>query len=337
MRFLLLLTLPLSGCLFEEEASFFALTGETMGTTYSVGVADAPDGVTEETLSASLEAVLAEVNSKMSNWDPASEVSRFNAAATTAPVEISPAFAHVMQAAADVHELSGGKFDVTLAPLIELWGFGPKKPGEPIPSDADITAALSKVGQSSLLELTTNTLAKADPEVSVNLSAIAKGYGVDRLAETLEEAGVERYVVEIGGDLRARGMSPDDNAWSVGVERPDAGTGSVELVVPLADRGLATSGDYRNYFEEDGVRYSHIIDPATGRPIEHSTASVTVVADTSMMADALATAFLVLGSEQGLPIAEDNDIAVFFIDRADNEFVTASSGAFDALIDDTQR
>jgi thiamine biosynthesis lipoprotein len=273
----------------------------------------------------------------MSNWDPNSEISRFNAARSTEPVDLSPELAEVMQAAMEVHNASRGQFDVTLGPLIELWGFGARTPQSPIPSDEAIEAALKLVGQSKVLTLTTEppTLSKARPETSVYLAAIAKGYGIDQVAATLEDLGLEDFMVEIGGDLYASGNNPDGESWRIGIERPDAAARVVEQIVQLSDLGMATSGDYRNYFEADGVRYSHIIDAETGRPITHKTASVTVLAESAMLADAWATAFLALGQQRGMQLAEDSGLAVFFIVRDESAgetgFVTAATPQFEAV------
>lgn len=338
-RFLLALILPavllVSGCWFGSEPEEVRLSGQTMGTTYSV-IAIGED-LDQEVLAAEVEATLAAVNAKMSNWDPASEVSTFSAARSTAPVRVSPEFAHVLAAANDVHEKTGGKFDVTLGPLIELWGFGPRKPEDPVPTDAAITEALEGVGQARLLTLDAGagTLKKSAPETGINLSAIAKGYGVDAVAETLQDFGVEHYMVEIGGDLVTKGENAKGEAWRIGIEKPDAAAQTVQLIVPVSNLGLATSGDYRNYFEHEGQRYSHILDPVAGRPVTHRTASVTVIAQNAMLADAWATAMLVLGSEDGLKLAEQHKLAVFFIDRdvqaGEDAYMTAQSSAFEAL------
>ncbi|MEP2782365.1 MAG: FAD:protein FMN transferase [Pseudoruegeria sp.] len=340
MRILTLFLLPglLSACLFATESpEATRLTGETMGTTYSVTIVELPEETTIESLHSDIETLLAEVNAQMSNWDPKSEVSVFNAAPTLAPLPISNDFAEVMTAANTIHFGSGGVFDVTLAPLIDLWGFGPKKPGEPIPSDADILTALSDVGQLSLLSLSdVPSLQKSKPGVSVNLSAIAKGHGVDRVATLLENKGIDRYLVEIGGDLTVSGKNAENKPWSIGIEKPDARERTIQLVLPLSDIGLATSGDYRNYFEEDGVRYSHIIDPNTGRPITHTTASVTVLAENAMLADGWATAMLALGRDRGLEIANRLELPVFFISREDNDFVTAASETFESFVDESK-
>ncbi len=333
MRFLLpLAALPLlASCyLFDDSPEIINLSGETMGTTYNITVVAAPDDVTEEALNAAVKAMLADVNAKMSNWDKTSEVSRFNGAATTDPVEISADFASVMRTANQVHDISQGKFDVTLAPLIELWGFGAQEPGDPVPADADIAAALENVGQARLLSLSESpaSLQKHRPEVSVNLSAIAKGFGVDQIAVVLREKGIERYLVEIGGDLVTAGLNPEGAPWTIAIEKPEPASQSIELIIPVSDLGMATSGDYRNFFEQDGIRYSHLLDPVTGRPITHRTTSVTVLAESSMLADALATGLLVMGEKAGIAAAETHGIAAFFIWRGADDFESAATSAF---------
>ncbi|WP_037313248.1 FAD:protein FMN transferase [Ruegeria halocynthiae] len=338
MRFVPILAVValVSGCFLDKEPEVVRLSGETMGTTFNVTAIGTE--VDEDALAAAVQETLAKVNAKMSNWDPNSEVSVFSASASTEPVPISDEFGLVIAAAEDVHEKSGGTFDVTLGPLIELWGFGPRKPEDPVPSDADIQNALDRVGQSRLLVLDREkgTLAKSDAGVGINLSAIAKGYGIDAVAETLRDAGVEDYMVEIGGDLVTKGDNDKGETWRIGIEKPEAGAQNLQLIVQLDDLGMATSGDYKNFFEQDGVRYSHIIDPITGRPITHRTTSVTVLAENAMMADAWATAMLALGQEKGLELAEKYKLAVYFISRdvtGDEEaYITVHSSAFkDAL------
>ncbi|WP_138466444.1 FAD:protein FMN transferase [Poseidonocella sp. HB161398] len=334
MRAILLCTalLSVSACWPDSAPKSVKIEGQTMGTTYHVTVVDGPKDLDEEKLSEVTEAALKDILAHVNNWDPTSEVSKFSASASTDPVEISPELQSVMSEANRINALSGGKFDVTLAPLIDLWGFGPKKPGEPIPSDAEIAAALETVGQADKLVLGDGTLQKTIPGVSLNLSAIAKGQGIDAVGDAVAAAGATRYLVEIGGDLVSKGLNAEDGPWVIGVERPDAASQTVEVIIPVTDLGMATSGDYRNYFEQDGVRYSHIIDPTTGRPITHTTASVTVLADTAMSADGLATALLAMGEEEAMPLAEAEDIPVMFITRKDGAFVTASSSSFDALL-----
>lgn len=334
-RLLLLgLVVALTAC--RADTAKLEFSGETMGTTYSIVALDRTATLEKDEIKAAIERTLSQVNARMSNWDPDSEVSRFNAVRTTEPVDISPELAKVMEAAGAVHEASLGQFDVTLGPLIELWGFGARTPESPVPSDAAIRAALGSVGQSSVLALTKDpaTLRKTRPETSVYLAAIAKGYGVDEVAATLKGFGIEDFMVEIGGDLYAAGRNPDGQPWRIGIERPDATDRAVEEVVNLSGLGMATSGDYRNYFEEDGVRYSHIIDAVTGRPVTHKTASVTVLAESAMLADAWATALLALGEERGMEVSKRHDLAVFFIVRGDSSaedgFSTIATPRFEA-------
>ena len=321
-----------SACFWSDSSPETSrILGETMGTTYRVTVVDAPDTLTHESLAKGINQELASVNAKMSNWDPASEVSLFNKSQSKAPITISKAFAHVLASAQDIHRKTDGKFDVTVAPLINLWGFGPKTPDASVPSDAEIAQARSLVGQSRYLSLDVagKTLQKNQSAVSVNLSAIAKGYGVDAVAEYLRENGIKRYLVEIGGDLITAGLNPEGKAWSIGIEKPDVAQTTVQTILNLSGQAMATSGDYRNFNEYDGVRYSHIIDPTTGWPIRHRTASVTVLANTAMAADGWATAMLVLGDDAGMKLAEKHQIAVLFITKGDNLFTTVTSSHFE--------
>lgn len=310
------LVLVLTGC--DDPPVTLSLSGETMGTTYNITVVDRTGGELDAAaVKGVVERTLTQVNALMSNWDPNSEISRFNASDSTEPIEISDDLAAVIAAAMNVHTESQGLFDVTLGPVIELWGFGAPGPDAVVPSDEALADAMVQVGQSRLLSLqqTPATLSKARADTSVYLAAIAKGYGVDEVAAALAELGATDFMVEIGGDLIAEGSNPQGNPWRIGIERPDPASSSVEEIVQVSGLGVATSGDYRNYFESDGVRYSHIIDAGTGRPVTHKTASVTVMAESAMLADGWATAMLALGRERGMKIANQLDLAVFFIVR----------------------
>ncbi|WP_243614163.1 FAD:protein FMN transferase [Shimia aestuarii] len=335
-RLLVLLLLPLAACLPGGEREVLRLSGQTMGTQYHI-IAIGED-LDEVALGVQLETVLADVDSKMSNWNPESEISRFSASQDTSPQPISPELAHVIQGAAEVHTQSEGMFDVTLGPLIELWGFGTRQAEDPVPSEAEIAKALTRVGQSRLLRLDPEfpSLAKEMQEVEVNVAAIAKGYGIDAVAAILHDAGIENYMVEIGGDLVTRGQNDKGQPWRIGIETPEPGSqNNVQRVIALSGLGMASSGDYRNFFERDGRRYSHLLDPTTGRPVTHATTSATVLAENAMMADAWATAMLVLGRQRGLAVAERHGVAVFFISRdrqADGQsYILDESSAFTAL------
>ena len=331
-RSVLALPLPLVLGACQRGPSVFSLSGQTMGTTYSVVAVDGSRSLTEADLARAIEGALAVVNASMSNWDPASEISRFNVGPAGAPIAISQPLAEVMAAAEAVNRASDGRFDTTMGPLIELWGFG-QAGAAPLPSDAAIAAVAETTGHDRVLSLSGETLAKSRSEAQVYLAAIGKGYGADHVGRALAGLGLSDFMIEIGGDLYASGRNPDGVPWQIGVETPSTSIGGVHDVVALSGMGLASSGDYRNYFEEDGVRYSHVIDPMTGRPITHRTGSATVIAENAMLADAWATAMLTLGRDRGLEIAESEQIAVYFIDRdGEGGFTTASSSRYQELI-----
>lgn len=325
--------LMLAAC--DDQPVTLSLSGETMGTTYNITIVDQTGELDAQNVQTTVDATLMTVNALMSNWDPNSEISRFNALTSTEPVEISTDLAAVMKAAMDVHTQSEGQFDVTLGPVIELWGFGAPKPDDPVPTDIEVQSALEKTGQARLVKLGPKTMQKGRPDTSIYLAAIAKGYGVDQVAAQLRRLGVADFMVEIGGDLLAEGTNPNGDPWRIGIERPDESSRTIEEIIQVSGLGVATSGDYRNFFSKDGVRYSHIIDAVTGRPVTHQTASVTVLAENAMLADGWATAFLALGQERGMKIAETLDLAVFFIVREGTqdhiEFSTQSSARFEKL------
>jgi thiamine biosynthesis lipoprotein len=231
-----------------------------------------------------------------------------------------------------VSRLSNGAFDVTVGPLVNLWGFGPDPVQLKPPADAAIDAALERVGYDRLhVDCSRPAIRKDTPDVYVDLSACAKGFAVDRATELLDARGIRHYLVEIGGELRMRGLNADGEAWSVAIETPaDAGR-TVGRIVTLTDKAMATSGDYRNFFEYRGERYSHTIDPRTGRPTTHNLAAVTVVGDSTVLADAMATALLVLGPRAGLELAVREGIPAYFQVRTEGGFSEASTPAFAAL------
>lgn len=312
-RGFIFMSLALAAC--KREVATMSLTGQTMGTSYSVLAIDHSKSLDSAAVQKAIQASLLEVNQQMSNWDPESEISRFNAMRSTQAHTVSPALAKVMQAANDVHIASDGQFDVTMGPLVELWGFGAGQATSTIPSDDAIAAAMAATGQSKTLQASSGNLRKVLPETEVYLAAIGKGYGVDQVAQTLASFGIKDYMVEIGGDIYSAGLNADGQPWQIAIETPEAHRRAVQSVIGVSNLGMATSGDYRNYFERDGVRYSHIIDAKTGRPITHATASVTVLTENAMLADAWATALLVLGKDRGMQIADQLNLAALFIER----------------------
>lgn len=303
----------------EGQESLQAFTGAAMGTVYTVKVVGARD---RDEIARRIEAELESVNRKMSTYLPDSELSRFNAARTTEPFPVSEATARVFVLAQAVSAASNGAFDITVGPLVNLWGFGPDR-RDAAPTEEEIEALRALTGYAKVtVDEAAGTLRKSDPELYCDLSAIAKGFGVDRVAAALDGLGLERYMIEVGGEVRTRGLNPEGEAWRIGIEKPLGGERTVQRVVRLSGESMATSGDYRNYYEEGGVRVSHTIDPRTGRPIAHNLASVSVIHETCALADAYATALMVLGPHEGFSLAQDLDLAAVFL-------VHAGDGAFE--------
>lgn len=313
----------------DVQRRLSVIPGETMGTTYSVKITDLPAGIEQGTLATDIDRLLDRVNAQMSTYRPDSELSRFNDSAADAWTAVSTDTLKVVEAALSVGRLSDGAFDPTVGPLIDLWGFGAGGESQRVPATAHIEAALDQIGYGHVgTNSSEPAIGKRGRNVRVDLSGIAKGFGVDKVAEHLDSLGLENYLVDIGGELRGRGRSPEDRPWRVGIEKPRAAPGTVQRVVRVDGRAIATSGDYRIFFESEGQRFSHIVNPRTGRPVDHGLASATVVAETTMQADALSTALLVLGPEAGLKLAEREGIAAHFIARTETGFKELASPAF---------
>lgn len=321
----------MSGCGSGRHETFEqAFSGETMGTTYHVKVICEKDKTLPKNLGDIIQAAVDEVNAKMSTYRPDSELSRFNQHATAEPFPVSAETAEVFRIALEVCKQSGGMFDITVGPLVNAWGFGPDKEQSP-PDDETIAKLRTRVGYQHL-EIVPAGLVKKIPDLYCDLSAVAKGYGVDRTALALEHAGITRYMVEVGGEVRAKGKNLSGVPWRIGIERPLPEVEDVQEVVYLSGRSLATSGDYRNFFMKDGKRYSHTIDPTTGKPITHGLASVSVFHESCAWADAYATAITVLGPEAGYEFALAHELPVYMIIHDENAgFTEKSTPAFDKL------
>ncbi len=290
------------------------LRGATMGTTWSVIYRDV-DGVEAKSLQGELEAELVAINDVLSTYIPQSEISRLNAAQGDVRTELSERFASVLDEALVLGRLTSGAYDVTVGPLVELWGFGARDFSGAVPSDEALQGALARVGSERLAWAPSTRILEKPAGMRIDLSSIAKGYAVDRLSDLLAARGVMNSLVEIGGELRARGQRPEGGPWRLAVESPDPGQSRFVDALSISDAAVATSGDYRNYFEVDGRRYSHLVDPRTGFPVTHELVSVTVVNPSCMTADALATALIVMGLEAGLELAESEGIAAHFVTR----------------------
>jgi thiamine biosynthesis lipoprotein len=320
----------LPGCDARPGEQVVAFDGLTMGTSFSVRWVD-KDATRVAPIRAEVVALLAEINRKMSTYIDDSELSRLNRARPGETQTVSAELMFVLQEARRVSEWTDGAFDVTVGPLVNLWGFGPDGRIIHAPSEEEIERLRGRIGYRFIELMPASRQVRRLGEQYIDLSAIAKGYGVDAVAQLLEQNGIDRYLVEIGGELRALGLKPDGSPWKVAIEAPVAGSERIaQSIISLDGGAVATSGDYRNYFEEDGVRYSHTIDPRTARPIAHRLASVSVIRPTCTEADALATALMVMGEERGYDFAIKNKVKAFFISRGENGFVSRATPEFEA-------
>jgi len=324
----------LSAC--SAEPDTLELTGYTMGTGYSVRVVRPDDPTALDTLAAHIAERLEALDNRFSTYREMSEVSRFNAHAGDAWFEISPDLLDVLMRGIAISELSDGAFDMTVGPLVELWGFGASDAPEAVPPQGRIDALLRGTG-SEYLEVRSSppAIRRTRDGVSLDLSAIAKGFAVDEISELLDAAGLTAYMVEIGGEVRTRGGRADGGDWVIGIENPLIGTtaDAIQDTVRLRDAAIATSGDYRNYFEHEGNRYSHTLDPRTGWPVSHGLTAVSVIAERATDADALATALMVMGPELGLQLATRERIAARLMVRDGDELEVLQTPDYGAYLD----
>lgn len=311
----------------RRRARLAAYGGQTMGTTWSVKIATMQE--VSDAPKAAIEAALADVIGQMSTWHADADLARYNRAPPGSRHIVPHGFAEVLACALDVARDSGGAYDPTVGPLVNLWGFGPDGARNEPPDAATLAATRARCGWRRVaFDRDTRTLDQPGG-LALDFSAIAKGYAVDEVARALDRLGADDYLVEIGGELRARGRRPDGHAWRVSLERPD---GVADAVVALGGRAIATSGDYHRYYERGARRYSHTLDPRTGEPVAHAPASVSVVHAQAMHADAYATALTVLGADAGLAFARERGIAARIVTRTSRGFERADTPAFTAIL-----
>lgn len=310
-------------------------TGKTMGTLYTIKLADSQFTTKQlDAVKSEVDALLRELNRQMSHYQPDSELSQFNRSPSTAPFKVSEPFARVTRFAVELCRRSGGAFDPSIEPLINHWGFGPAGRAENPPTKDEISILLATTGCGHLRVTEANELQKDIPELHLNLSAVAKGFGSDEVARAILARGASNVFVEVGGEVAAFGFNAQGKPWRIGIDTPEPHLlpgESIEAVVQLSGKAIATSGDYRNYVEDEhGNRLSHILDPRTGYPIRHNVASVSVVANDCMTADALATTLFVMGAEDGMRFIEAwaDAEALFLIKEADGSFRQAASSGF---------
>jgi len=334
----LLLLVLTSACQQKKTSQTLHLNGATMGTTWSLSLLPGSTKIDTATLQEKLQRRLDQINRLMSTYDPDSEISRFNQRESTDWFTISAETAEVIQLSQKISSLTAGAFDISVGPLVELWGFGARERQAHIPNAEQIRELLARVGYTKLeLHEDPPAVRKQVAQLQIDLSAVAKGYAVDQLADLLKQQGISNFLLEIGGEMQVVGRRGDGSLWRVGIEKPQEDSREVEKILHLSGTALATSGNYRNFYVEDGQRYAHTIDPASGKPIRHKLASVTVLDPDCARADALATALMVMGEEQGRVLVEKNRIAAYFLIHEKEAIIEYSSPAFLAFMDQVKQ
>lgn len=310
----------ISGCVTKQNK--IQLDGSTMGTQYHISVVIPSNNTQTKTsvLQQEIESLLLQINQQMSTYKADSEITQFNHYQQTDWFVVSKDFVFVVNAAQKISALTQGAFDITIAPLIDLWGFGSKI--------INITPTKNKIKEEMqhtgyhLLEVRDNppALRKLDKNLRIDLSAIAKGFAVDKISDYLKRKNFNDFLVEIGGEIRSNGLNLSGEKWHIAIESPVVNQAKVNQIILLSDKGLATSGDYRNYFVKKGIRYSHTLDPKTGSPIKHNLASVTVMHNSTMKADAFSTALMVMGEIEGKHFALQQKLEINMIIREGNGY-----------------
>ena len=328
----LLAVFVLVGCSDSAKEQLVGFDGSTMGTSYSLRWVAEDDRQVAE-IHQAVEERLALINQQISTYIPESAVSRFNTL-SSGEMPVSAELASLVQRSQAISEQTGGAFDITVGPLVNLWGFGPEGRIISAPSSDKIASLRSRVGYQKLGVSQSPPLLTKPINLQVDLSAIAKGYAVDQLGSILVAKGVNNYLVEIGGELKLSGNKPNGEAWRIAIEAPLSTERSAQKILPITNIAMATSGDYRNYFEENGIRYSHTINPLSGAPIKHALVSVTVLHPSCADADAFATALMVMGHKKGVEFAQRHDLAAYFLIKAQEgpQFESFATAKFDALI-----
>ncbi|WP_211828865.1 FAD:protein FMN transferase [Kistimonas asteriae] len=353
LTLVLIAALVLAAAVYYQSTrpSIHVLHGKTMGTTYNIKYVADNAIPSEDVIGKQVHRALQDVDDRMSTYKPDSELMRFNRHPVEQPFTASADLAALIRESQQISRMSGGAYDVTVGPLVNLWGFGagnkataasldPEKDdpafiqwlaesgASRVPPADKIQEAMRTVGYDSVaVDDNQQTLTRLKP-VFVDLSSIAKGYGVDQAARALEAQGITDYMVEVGGEIRIRGHKPDGQAWRIAIRQPELLTEQADGIIEADNKGIATSGDYLNYYEQDGVHYSHLIDARTGYPEKHRLASVAVVSDNAATADAYATMFMILGEDKGLALAEKEGLAAYFIYHTGKGFESVASTAF---------
>lgn len=325
----------LAACSKPAEPQVFR--GEIFGTFFEVSIGAEHTDFDRESVESGILATLDEVDRQMSTYRDDSVLNRINWAPLETPVSVEPELFYVLERSEAIAAQSGGSFDHTVGGLVNLWGFGREGRVTQRPDETTLQETLDKVGYHFVILDTDNQTVMRTSDVFIELSGIAKGYGVDAVSQYLTDQGLTNHLVNIGGDIMARGERSPEQSWRVGIEAPADGRNVLQHILPISDVAMLSSGDYRNYFEQDGVRYSHTIDPTTGEPITHRLAAVTVLADNATDADGYATALMVMGAERGRAFADQHNIAALFVIRVDDGYESVMTARFERDYADDMR
>ncbi|WP_454845596.1 FAD:protein FMN transferase [Pseudomonas farris] len=318
----------MSGC--GNGDSLERFDGPTMGSRYSIQYVRHTSTPGPKAVQSEVENILAEVDRQFSTYRSDSDTERFNALPAGRCQVMPGPVLELIRVGEQLSSQSDGAFDLTVEPLLNLWGFGPQSREEKVPTADALALTRQRVGYGHL-RIDGDRLCK-DAPVEVDFNSLAAGYAVDRIASRLEALGIDSYLAEATGELKAAGHKPDGSAWHVALEEPRDDQQVAERIIAVDGYGVSTSGDYRNYFQQNDQRYSHTFDARTGAPVLHTLASVTVIHPSALMADGLSTLLLILGPERGWDYAEIHDIGAFFVIRADTGFVTRTNQAFESLV-----
>ena len=318
---ILSILLLLTACSEKKTKSTIKLHGSTMGTQYHITLIAPKNRHTNiDELKEQVDDLLLKINQQMSTYIPSSEISQFNLYKQQDWFPISNDFAQVVSNAQNISNLTNGAFDITISPLIDLWGFGAKTQLK-IPTDKQITQALQSIGYQYLaVRNEPPALRKLNKNLRIDLSAIAKGFAVDKITGLISQRGYSNFLVEIGGELHSQGSNHKNLPWKIGIVTPNSGISPINNTLLTSNLSIATSGDYQNYFIKDGLRYSHTINPTTGKPVTHKLASITVLHESTMIADAYATALMVMGDKKGKAFSKENHLRINMIIRSASEY-----------------
>lgn len=320
----------LAGCASIRSSRVETLSGEAMGTTWTVKLIRQKNSPDLHELKNGIQQQLDSVDAQMSTWKPDSDLSRFNHAAANSWQTLPPELFGVLEKSLALARDTGGAYDPTIGPLVNLWGFGPGPKSHTTPDPETLATMRRRIGWQKI-ELDAATKNARQPGgMSVDLSSIAPGFAVDQISRYLDGIGIRNFLIEHGGELRARGHRPGNEGWRVGIEQPDSDD-NLAMIIVLNNRASGSSGDYRKYYELDGKRYSHHIDPRTGAPVTHVLALVTVVADDCITADSTAAALSILGPDEGYAYAVQHNIAALFLVRTDDGFSRTMTPGFEKL------